>query len=95
MVGQPLQHEYVSPDVRDNAMNDLQPIVRMLKPGRCACLPDSATTHPDVEAQWRTRMVRECAYFRSLRHASHTGSQLEDWLAAEHEVDAYLNHAHD
>jgi Protein of unknown function (DUF2934) len=63
--------------------------------GRCACLPDAATTNPQVEAAWRHRMVREAAYYRSLQRPSGEGKELEDWLAAEKEVDTYATHSHD
>ena len=67
-----------------------------LKPaGRCACLPDAATTNPQVEAAWRRRMIREAAYFRSLRRQPCDGNELEDWLAAEKEVDHYIVHSAD
>lgn len=59
-----------------------------LKPaGRPACLPDANTTNPAVEAAWRQRMIREAAYFRSQRRRPCGGTELEDWLAAEREVD--------
>jgi hypothetical protein len=67
-----------------------------LKPaGRCACLPDAATTHPDVEAAWRKRLIREAAYFRSLSRPPCAGKELEDWLAAEQEVNEQATHSHD
>jgi len=63
--------------------------------GRCACLSDAATTHPEVEAAWRHRMIRDAAYYRFLRRDPAERRELEDWLAAEKEVDAYLTHSHD
>ena len=38
-----------------------------------------------VDADQRRMMIAEAAYYRSLSHA---GSEIEDWLAAEQEVDA-------
>jgi Protein of unknown function (DUF2934) len=62
-----------------------------LKPaGRAACLPDAATTNPAVEAAWRNRVIRQAAYFRSQHRRPCEGSQLEDWLAAEKEVDGFV-----
>ena len=62
-----------------------------LKPaGRPACLRDAATTNPTVEAAWRHRLIRDAAYFRSQSRAPGAGKELEDWLAAEQEVDALL-----
>ncbi len=60
--------------------------------GRAACLPDAATTNPAVEAAWRTRLVRQAAYFRSQKRHPCAGKELEDWLAAEKEVDDSLSH---
>jgi hypothetical protein len=45
----------------------------------------SPVTHIDTDQ--RRAMIAEAAYFRSLGHA---GSELEDWLAAEQEVDARI-----
>jgi len=59
-----------------------------LKPdGRPASLPDASTTNPAVEAAWRQKMIREAAYFRSQHRRPCYGKELEDWLAAEKEVD--------
>jgi len=63
--------------------------------GRCACLPDASSTHPEVEAAWRHRMVREAAYYRSQHRQPCAGKELEDWLAAEKDIDNYLVHSHD
>jgi hypothetical protein len=35
-------------------------------------------------------MIAEAAYFRAERHGFTPGHELEDWLAAEQEVDARL-----
>ncbi len=59
--------------------------------GRPAWLPDATTTNPAVEAAWRNRMVREAAYYRSQKRKPCEGRELEDWLAAEHEVDEILS----
>jgi hypothetical protein len=67
-----------------------------LKPaGRPACLPDATTTNPDVEAAWRHRMIREAAYYRSQHRCSGERHELDDWLAAEREVDHYLTQTYD
>ncbi len=46
-------------------------------------------THP-ADVTWRTTMIRKAAYFRSLRHVDCVGKELEDWLAAEQEIDELL-----
>ncbi len=38
----------------------------------------------------RNAMVRETAYLRAQARGFEPGHELEDWLAAEHEVDACL-----
>lgn len=38
----------------------------------------------------RNAKVREAAYFRAKARGFEPGHELEDWLAAEHEVDACL-----
>lgn len=45
---------------------------------------------PDKPAE-RKLMIAEAAYFRAERHGFTPGHELEDWVAAEHEVDALLN----
>jgi len=50
--------------------------------------PDGNCTHPGVEIAWREKRIRDTAYFRSLRRPPCPGKELEDWLAAEQEIDA-------
>lgn len=38
----------------------------------------------------RNALVREAAYFRAQARGFEPGHELEDWLAAEHEIDARL-----
>jgi hypothetical protein len=38
----------------------------------------------------RNAMVREAAYLRAEARGFEPGHELEDWLAAEHEIDARL-----
>ena len=60
-------------------------------PGTCAAaMADPRTTNPLVEQTWRDKLVREAAYFRSQQHRPCPGKELEDWLAAEREVDESL-----
>jgi hypothetical protein len=59
--------------------------------GTCAAaIADPRTTNPLVEQTWRDKLVREAAYFRSQHRRPYRGNELEDWLAAEREVDAAL-----
>jgi len=73
-------------------------ILEMTNPGSpsaCASgLADPRTTNPIAEQAWRDKLVREAAYFRSQRRGGSPGSELEDWLAAERDVDESLGRAH-
>ena len=40
--------------------------------------------------QLRERLVREAAYFRAERRGFSPGRELDDWIAAEREVDQVL-----
>ena len=51
-------------------------------------LPDASCTHPQVERAWRQKRIRDAAYFRSLQRPACPGKEMEDWLAAEREIDA-------
>jgi len=52
-----------------------------------AQMPDPC---PGAEQAWRRRMIEEAAYYRYLHRGGGPGRELEDWVAAEHEVDAFL-----
>ena len=43
--------------------------------------------HPATTHGWREPMIRRAAYLRSLNRVFQPGKQLEDWLAAEQEID--------
>jgi hypothetical protein len=60
-------------------------------PGGCAAaMAGPRTTNPLLEQAWRDKLVREAAYFRSHHRRPCHGKELEDWLAAEQEVDEAL-----
>jgi hypothetical protein len=64
-------------------------------PGTCsAAMADPRTTNPLVEQAWRDKLVREAAYFRSQHRRPSHGHELEDWLAAEREIDESLRRRH-
>jgi type IV pilus biogenesis protein CpaD/CtpE len=42
-----------------------------------------------IDADRRRALIAEAAYYRSRRRVS-SGSEIDDWLAAEHAVDAGL-----
>lgn len=45
---------------------------------------------PFVDLQQRAALIAEAAYFRAERRGFQAGSETDDWLAAEAEVDARL-----
>lgn len=45
-----------------------------------------------VSAEERQRMIAEAAYYRALARGFVGGDPLEDWLAAEAEIDRALAH---
>jgi hypothetical protein len=45
---------------------------------------------PLAAQAWREQMTREAAYFRFLHRGCGPDRALEDWTAAEREVDAFL-----
>lgn len=61
-------------------------------PDRQPHTPPEVLTDP--EAAWddedRYEMIAENAYFRAERRGFQPGFELDDWLAAEQEVDARL-----
>ncbi len=64
-------------------------------PGVCAAtMPDARCTNPLVEQTWRDKLVREAAYFRSQQRRPCAGKELDDWLAAEREIDELLGRSH-
>jgi hypothetical protein len=42
--------------------------------------------HPATQG-WREPMIRRAAYLRSLNRGFQPGKELEDWLAAEQEIE--------
>jgi hypothetical protein len=45
--------------------------------------------HPATHG-WREPMIRGAAYLRSLNRGFQPGKELEDWLAAEQEIDRLI-----
>jgi DUF2934 family protein len=73
-------------------------ILEMTNPGSslaCATgMADPCTTNPIAEQAWRNKLVREAAYFRSQQRGGSPGGELDDWLAAERDVDESLGRSH-
>ena len=45
---------------------------------------------PAIDPELRRRMIETTAYFRAERRGFHAGSEMEDWVEAEAEVDRLL-----
>lgn len=56
--------------------------------------PDSSpvfSESPPIDAEIRSRMIADGAYYRAEARGFATGYELEDWLAAEAEVDRSID----
>ena len=49
-----------------------------------------ATAAPRISPEERHRLIAEAAYYRASRRGFGGGAEVEDWLAAEAEVDGKL-----
>ena len=61
------------------------------KPVEAVHLLSSSVT-PAPKASRRNVMVQKAAYYRAERRGFQPGHELEDWLAAEGEIDEQLAH---
>lgn len=52
--------------------------------------PLAATPRSEVSNETRYVMIQEAAYLRAERRGFEPGFELEDWLAAENEIDNLL-----
>jgi hypothetical protein len=55
--------------------------------GGATSMPHEATPNCPASVGWREPMIRKAAYCRSLHRTACPGKELEDWLAAEKEID--------
>lgn len=55
-------------------------------------VPDEARMDPDAgwDDEDRYEMIAESAYYRAERRGFQPGYELEDWYAAEQEIDAIM-----
>ena len=53
--------------------------------------PKSAPRRAEVSEDMRRGMIAQAAYLRAERRGFSGGNEVEDWLAAEAEVDALLS----
>jgi hypothetical protein len=55
-----------------------------------AAAPSAAAPKARVDAKERQRLVAEAAYYRAQKRGFAPGHEVQDWIAAEKEVDARL-----
>jgi len=67
----------------------VQTLQRPRRPAKKSAVAPAAS----VESQNREQMIAEAAYFRAEQRNFEFGRELDDWLAAELEIDS-LNPAH-
>ena len=67
------------------------PAPRKRAPRKAAAAPASGIGYPSfVDPQQRGALIARAAYFRAMDRGFAPGHELQDWLAAEAEVDAEL-----
>lgn len=48
--------------------------------------------HAEMTTEERHQKIAEAAYYRALQRGFHGGSDIEDWLEAEAEIDKLMFH---
>lgn len=67
---------------------------REATPRRRVARQPSPTPHPaGADASERTAMIAQAAYFFAEKRQFTPGCELDDWLAAERQIDAELGYA--
>jgi hypothetical protein len=66
------------------------PAVRKRAPRKAATREIGPTPARFVEPERRAALIAEAAFFRAEKRGFTPGHEMEDWLAAESEVDARL-----
>jgi hypothetical protein len=66
------------------------PSVRKRAPRKSAVAQIAPTPARFVEPEHRAGLIAEAAFFRAEKRGFSPGHEMEDWLAAESEVDAKL-----
>ena len=64
--------------------------VKKRAPRKRVAPPAGAAIPSFVDPQQRAALIARAAYFRAMHRGFGPGNELEDWLAAETEVDAEL-----
>jgi len=78
---------------KEGSDGPVKPVPALQRPRRRAKKSAVAPTSAPVEFQNREQQIAEAAYFRAAQRNFEAGRELDDWLAAELEIDS-LNPAH-
>ncbi|TFG87763.1 MAG: DUF2934 domain-containing protein [Chromatiales bacterium] len=81
----------VRPDVTARTGVDVRGVVVRGEPKRAEGLPrEPVADSPACGGEDRCRMIAEAAYYRAESRGFEGGSDLDDWLAAEMDIDQFL-----
>jgi hypothetical protein len=81
----------VRPDVSAGKDVDVRGVVAKRDPKRAvASAKEPVSDSPACSGEDRYRMIAEAAYYRAESRGFEGGSDLDDWLAAEMEIDQIL-----
>ena len=78
---------------REKSPSTQTPRKRAPRKKAAAASPVATTFGHFVGPEQRAALIAEAAFFRAEKRGFATGHEVEDWLAAESEVDAKLMHA--
>ena len=78
---------------REKSPSTQTPRKRAPRKKAAAASPVATTFGQFVGPEQRAALIAEAAFFRAEKRGFAAGHEVEDWLAAESEVDAKLMHA--
>jgi len=78
---------------REKSPTTQPPRKRAPRKARAAAKTPAPTFGQFVGPEQRAALIAEAAFFRAEKRGFSPGHEVEDWLAAESEVDAKLMHA--
>lgn len=68
---------------------------RAVTPSNSSNAADSVGRNKTLSHEERQRMVAEAAYYRAMQRGFVAGGEIDDWLAAEREIDRQLARSRD
>jgi hypothetical protein len=77
-----------------DASNPAQPAAETARPARTRKSAAAAPARTKLTPEARRALIAQSAYLRAERRGFAPGQEVEDWLAAEAEVDALLTVEH-